>query len=639
MISPADAARWTGGTWTRLPDAPLAGVSTDSRSVTPGSLFVALRGERFDGHAFVAKALASGAAAAMVAHAEAPAQKESHAEFAESAESSGAEASVGNPSHPCHPCETIAPKAGAAASVVHPLLLVPDPNRALSDLARGWRLASSATVVGVTGSAGKTTVKEMTATLLATLGETAKTPGNFNNDVGLPLSLLAMPETARFGVFEAGISHPGEMVPLADIMRPRVAVVSCIAPVHLAAFPAGLAAIADEKAGLLRALPPDGLAVLPLDDAQFPLLRAAAPCRVVTASLSNPEADFFAEDVDAARGAFTACERPAPRPEARAPRPEARALSRVRIETGMPGEHNVRNALLAIAVARSLGAEWPAIAEAFAAVRRPPMRWQVSDLGGATLVNDAYNANPLSMAKALETFAAIPVAGRRYAVLGDMLELGEADEAELHRGVGRAAAGAGLDELWLVGERAGRWIREGALAAGMAAAHVTACATTEEAAERAHVFLRPGDALLLKASRGLRLEGVEQRLRALPFRCDAVELRGLRAECVLGILPEERGVRRPVEIDLRLEGDFSRAAETDDIADAVDYRVVAERVLDAVRASEDGLLERLARRAAEAALAEPGVRRAVARVVKPAPMPGLAASVAVFAAKDPETDA
>ena len=570
MISPADAARWTGGTWTRLPDAPLAGVSTDSRSVTPGSLFVALRGERFDGHAFVEKAFAAGAAAAMVA-----------AGFAECG---------------------------------RPLLRVADPNRALSDLARGWRLACAATIVGVTGSAGKTTVKEMTATLLATLGETAKTPGNFNNDVGLPLSLLAMPETARFGVFEAGISHPGEMIPLADIMRPRVAVVSCIAPVHLAAFPAGLAAIADEKAGLLRALPPDGLAVLPLDDAQFPLLRAAAPCRVVTASLSNPEADFFAEDVDAARGAFTARQRG-----------DAAAT---RIETGMPGEHNVRNALLAIGVARSLGAEWPAIAAAFAAVRRPPMRWQVSDLGGATLVNDAYNANPLSMAKALETFAAIPVAGRRYAVLGDMLELGEADEAELHRGVGRAAAGAGLDELWLVGERAGRWIREGALAAGMAAAHVTACGSTDEAAERTHVFLRPGDALLLKASRGLRLEGVEQRLRALPSRCDAVELRGLRAECVLGVLPEERDVRRPVEIDLRLEGDFSRAEETDDLADTADIRVVAERVLDAVRASEDGLIERLARRAAEAACAVPGVRRAVARIVKPAPMPGLAASVA-----------
>ena len=597
-INPVDAARWTGGTWTRLPDAPLAGVSTDSRSVTPGSLFVALRGERFDGHAFVEKAFAAGAAAAMVA-----------AGFAECG---------------------------------RPLLRVADPNRALSDLARGWRLACAATIVGVTGSAGKTTVKEMTATLLATLGETAKTPGNFNNDVGLPLSLLAMPETARFGVFEAGISHPGEMVPLADIMRPRVAVVSCIAPVHLAAFPAGLAAIADEKAGLLRALPTDGLAVLPLDDAQFPLLRDAAPCRVVTVSLSDSSADFFAEDVDAARGAFTACEHPtplletraphpeagAPHPEALAPRPEARAPSRAtRIETGMPGEHNVRNALLAIAVARSLGAEWPAIAEAFAAVRRPPMRWQVSDLGGATLVNDAYNANPLSMAKALETFVAIPVAGRRYAVLGDMLELGEADEAELHRGVGRAAAGAGLDELWLVGERAARWIREGAIDAGMAAAHVTACASAEEAAERAHVFLRPGDALLLKASRGLRLERVEERLRALPFRCDAVELRGLRAECVLGVLPEERGVLRPVEIDLRLEGDFSRAAETDDIIDAADYRVVADRVLEAVRASEDGLLERLARRAAEAALsAAPGVRRVVARVSKPAPMPGIAAA-------------
>ena len=637
MISPSDAARWTGGTWTREPGAALDGVSTDSRAIRPGSLFVALRGERFDGHTFVEKAFAAGAGAAMVAHAEAPARQESHAE------SPDAEASVGHPPHPCHLCEAIAPKVGAEASVGHPLLVVPDPNRALSDLARGWRQASGATIVGVTGSAGKTTVKEMTATLLATLGETAKTPGNFNNEVGLPLSLLAMPETARFGVFEAGISHPGEMAPLADAMRPRVAVVSCIAPVHLGAFHGSLEAIADEKAGLLRALPPDGLAVLPLDDAQYPILRAASPCRVATVALRDPAADFFAEDIDAARGAFTACERTAPHPEApaphpesraphpesRAPHPESRAPSRVRIETGMPGEHNVRNALLAIAVARSLGAAWDAIATAFAAVRRPPMRWQVSDLGGATLVNDAYNANPLSMDKALQTFAAIHVDGRRFAVLGDMLELGEADEAELHRGVGRAAAAAGLDELWLVGERAARWIREGAVGAGMDPAHVTACATTDEAAGRVHVFLRPGDALLLKASRGLRLERVEERLRALPMRRDAVELRGLRAECVLGVLPEERGVLRPVDIDLRLEGDFARAARTDELADTADYRVVAERVRQAVRECEDALVERLARRVAEAALAAaPEFRRVLVRVAKPAPMPGLAASVA-----------
>ena len=578
-LNPLDAARWTDGTWTSLPEAPLAGVSTDSRSVTPGSLFVALRGETFDGHDFVGKAFAAGAAAALVRR-----------DWPE-----------------------------GAGVLPRPLLRVPDPNAALSDLARGWRLASRATVVGVTGSAGKTTVKEMTATLLAALGETAKTPGNFNNEIGLPLSLLAMPETARFGVFEAGISHPGEMPPLADVLRPDLAVVSCIAPVHLEAF-GKLEAIADEKAGLLRALPPGGTAVLPLDDPQFPLLRAACPCRVVTVALSDPAADYTASDVDAAAGAFTVIARDGSAPD-------------VRIETGMPGAHNVRNGLLAIAAARSLGVPWEAIAPAFRAVRRPPMRWQVSDLGGATLVNDAYNANPLSMEKALETFAAISVAGRRFAVLGDMLELGAPDEAELHRRVGRAAASASLAGLWLFGERACRWIREGALAAGMPPARVTACATQEEAAERLHDILLPGDALLLKASRGLRLERVEERLRQLPFRTDAIELLGLRAECVLGALPDERGTPRPVVLDIRLEADLSRPAATDCLADAIDYRVVAERVLAAVRDSADHLVERLARRAADAALdAAPAARHAIVRLVKPAPMPGLDASACTVSA-------
>lgn len=578
-LSPADAARWTRGTWSAPAPGTLAGVCTDSRAVVPGSLFIALRGESFDGHAFVDKAFEAGAAAALVRR--------------------------------DWPGDAAPPR---------PLLLVDNPNSALSDLARGWRLASRATVVGVTGSAGKTTVKEMTATLLATLGETARTPGNFNNDIGLPLSLLSMPVDARFGVFEAGISHPGEMPPLADTMRPDLAIVSCIAPVHLEAF-GNLPAIADEKAGLLRALPATGTAVLPLDDPQFPLLRDACPCRIVTVALSDPAADFHAESVDAAAGAFIAV-----------PRDGSAA---VRIETGMPGAHNVRNALLAIAAARTLGVPWDSIAAAFRDVRRPPMRWQVSDLGGATLVNDAYNANPLSMEKALETFAAISVAGRRFAVLGDMLELGSPDEADLHRRVGRAAAAASLDGLWLVGERAGRWIREGAIAAGMPAAKVTACGSCEEAADRVHAFLRPADALLLKASRGLHLENVEKRLRDLPFPSDSLQLLGLEVEAVVGVLPEERNAPRKLLLDIRLEGDFSRPAATDDIRDAVDYRRVADHVRAEVRASSDGLIERLALRAAEAALDEagPAIRRAIVRVVKPTPLPGLSASACEIAAE------
>ena len=623
-FSSANAALWTHGTWagTSIP-AEFPCVSTDSRAITPGCLFIALKGDTFDGHAFVEKALASGAAAAMVRGAGAPPPPSAGVRGAASppAVVAAMVQGAGATPPPSAGVRGAASPPAVVAGASPPLLLVDNPNTALSALARGWRLSSPATIVGVTGSAGKTTVKEMTATLLSTLGETARTPGNFNNEIGLPLSLLAMPASARFGVFEAGINHPGEMPPLADTLRPDLAIVSCIAPVHLEAFRT-LDAIADEKAGLLRALPPTGTAVLPLDDPEFPLLRAAAPCRVVTAALSDPAADFYAESPDPVAGAFTARERG--------------TAAATRIETGMPGEHNIRNALLAIAAARTLGASWEDIAAAFRRVTRPPMRWQVSDLGGATLVNDAYNANPLSMEKALETFASIDVPGRRFAVLGDMLELGAPDEADLHRRVGRAAASARLDGLWLVGERACRWIREGALEAGMPASRVTRCDSTAEAAERVHAFLRPADALLLKASRGLRLEGVEKRLRELPFPADAIELVGLEATCIVGILPEERATPRKVLLDLRLEGDFSRPAETDDIADAVDYRLVADRVLAAVRESSDGLIERLARRAAEAALAAaPAARRVRVRLVKPAPMPGLRASAFEFALSRP----
>lgn len=448
--TPEELATWTGGRWTLPPAAPLQGVSTHSKTIPAGALFIALKGPRHDAHDYIPQALATGAAAMVRDSYDWPA---------------------GAGPQPC-------------------LLRVADPQAALTRLASGYRQAVAPRVVGVTGSAGKTTVKEMAAELLSALGPTARTPGNLNNEIGLPLSLLAMPRDTRFGVFEAGMSHPGEIAPLCATLAPDFGIVTNIGPVHLEAF-RSVQAIANEKADLLRSLARDGLAVLDRDHGFFDFLAAQAPCEVVEVSL-RPGADFSAEEADDVTGVLLVRERGAARAE--------------RVVTGVPGVHNLYNALLATALARRLGASWDAIREGFLRVKRPPMRWEVSERGGVRIVNDAYNANPLSMRRALETFAAMPCAGRRIALLGDMLELGADDEEALHLEIGREAPRSGLDGLFTVGARACAWIRLGALQAGMAPGAVHCCEDTQDAARKLAATLRPGDALLLKGSRGMTLE-------------------------------------------------------------------------------------------------------------------------------------
>lgn len=454
---PDELAQWSGGRWNRAPGAALHGVSVHSGKVQPGALFVALKGLRHDAHVFVPQALAAGCAAALVRD------------------------------------DYVWP---ADAGAEPPLLRAPDPNAALGRLAAGYRQAVAPRVIGITGSVGKTTVKEMTAALLERLGPTARTPGNLNNEFGLPLSLLAMPRNTRYGVFEAGMSHPGELEPLCAILRPDCGIVTSVGPVHLEAF-GTVQAIAHEKAALLRALPSDGIAVLDRDQETFATLAAQAPCPVTEVS-SRAGAAFVLEATDPLEGILEVREHGAPHAE--------------RLQIGCPGVHNLRNALLAAAMARRLGASWEAIREAFPRVLRLPMRWECSDWNGVRIINDAYNANPLSMRCALETFARLPCKGRRLALLGDMLELG-ADEEALHAETGRAAAAAGLQTLFLLGARACAGIRQGALRAGADPRQVRTCADASDAARQLCESLRPGDALLLKGSRGMALENV---LSALP---------------------------------------------------------------------------------------------------------------------------
>ncbi len=445
---------WTGGTWTQQPTFPITKVTQDSRQACLGVLYVALKGERHDGHDFVSAAFHSGATAAMVKRGWMP------------------------------PADV--------ASL--PLLCVDDPAQALSDLAEGYRKSLKATVVGITGSAGKTTLKELTAAMLSGAGQTAATPGNYNNEVGLPLSLLSVPEEARFAVIEAGISHPNDMDPLAKTMCPDVAAISCIGPAHIEYF-GSERAIAAEKAKLLAKVPPTGFAVIPDTCAEFETLRAACQCRVITCSIKNDTADWYGEPL--AKGVV---------------RVHHGDESAVLLETGLAGEHNASNALVAYALARECGIS---AAEALAGLRHfkaPAMRWETTRAGGFTIINDAYNANPLSMRAALETFAGSDVTGTKVVCIGDMLELGDASDRQ-HRDVGEASGNGPWRLLAGVGT-ASRALIEGAIKAGYPASQTVWFATTSEAVEALPLLLQPGDTLLLKASRGMRLEQILDALRA-----------------------------------------------------------------------------------------------------------------------------
>lgn len=452
-MKPEQIARWACGTWTVPPTFPITAVTQDSRAVRVGALYVALRGVNHDGHDFVTAAFRAGATAALVR------------------------------------TDWVAPAEVAGL----PLLRVGDPATALVALAKGYREALRGRVMGITGSAGKTTLKELAAAMLSGAGTTASTPGNHNNAVGLPLSLLAVPEEARFAVIEAGISHPGDMDPLADALRPDAAAISCIGPAHIANF-GTVAAIAAEKAKLLAAVRPKGFAVLPKGVACEGMLREACRCRVVTAALGDAAADYVGE-------------------------PLAKGVVRVRhanepavlLETGLCGEHNASNALIAYALAREAGATPAQILAGLATFKAPPMRWETVEAGACRVVNDAYNANPLSMRAALETFAGMAVPAGKAVCVGDMLELGDASDAQ-HRAVGEASGNGPWRLLAGVGTAA-RALLEGAVAAGYPASQTVWFATVDEAAEALPLLLRPGETLLLKGSRGMRLERVLEALR------------------------------------------------------------------------------------------------------------------------------
>jgi UDP-N-acetylmuramoyl-tripeptide--D-alanyl-D-alanine ligase len=456
-FTPAQLTSWTAGTWEGAP-VTVQGVSNQGRTMPAGALYVALAGERLDGHDFVGQAAAHGAAAALV-------RRDWRG---------GAQRPDGS---------------------ALPLLRVDDTRAALRAAAAGYRRTWPGLVAGVTGSVGKTTTKELIAAFFRAGGSTAATAGNFNNEIGLPLSLLAtQPGTAR-GIFELGTNHPGEIGMLARVLRPDAATVTAIGPVHIEHF-GTVEAIADEKAELLRAVPSQGFVTLDADSPLFDYLRRQVAARVVSVSLERPDTDYAGRVLDVATGLCEVRERSSGR--------------MLRLQTGLAGRHHGSNLLLAVAMACGAGVPWEALEGALAQLRMPPMRWQKASGRGLTVINDAYNANPVAMVAALQTLAQLTDPGRRVVVLGDMLELGAAEES-LHREVGRAAAQGPWEALICVGARA-RWIADACVCAGYPARQVWRYDDAAAAAADRDSWSRPGDLVLLKASRGIGLERVAEAL-------------------------------------------------------------------------------------------------------------------------------
>ena len=423
------------------------GISTDSRSVSSGEVFIALKGEHADGTEFVRKAIGDGALFAVVT-------RDAQPDFDDL-----------------------------------PVVDVPDTCGALGDAAGDYRARFTGTVVAITGSNGKTTVKEL---MLAVLGATTSvhgTRGNFNNHIGLPLSVFGLDNGHDCAVFELGMNSPGEIRRLVGIARPQVGVLLNAGSAHMEFFKS-VDEVAEAKLELLEGIDADGTLVVNADD---PLLNAGADRfggRIIRFGCSS-SADVRADDVildDYGRATFT--------------------VAGQRVTLGVPGAHMVSNALAAWAVGMIMDVPPEIMVCQLAAFEAPKMRLSMYTRNGVIWINDAYNANPVSMNAALDVFAARPLeqGGRRIAVLGDMLELGDM-AAEAHIAVGRKAAASGAAILVAVGEHAGEY-QEGALAGGMQEKAILSYVDAESAGNSVRSMLRPGDVVLLKGSRGLGMERV-----------------------------------------------------------------------------------------------------------------------------------
>lgn len=459
---------WSRDEITALPEARLVGepgrltgASIDTRSLQPGDLFFALKGVSHDGHQHVPAALAKGAAAAVI-------EAGREGEF-------------------------------AAAG---PLVAVPDVLRAMEDLGRAARARSRGKIIAVTGSVGKTGTKEALRLVLSRFGETHAAAASFNNHWGVPLTLARMPASARFGVFEIGMNHPAEIVPLTAMVRPHVAVVTTVEPVHIAHFRA-IQGIADAKGEIFSGLETGGVAILPRDNPHFERLAAHALASRAGRIISFGESELA--DVRALRIAAGA----------EASMVEADVMGhRLAFRIGTAGRHVALNALSVLATVAALGLDLDEAASCYASLVPPEGRGERITLqlpnGTFLLVDESFNANPASMRAALATLALIevPAGGRRIAVVADMGELGETGPAA-HRGLAHAIATSRADLVFTAGPlMKGLWDELPERLRGHHAAH------SSELRDIVAEAVRPGDVVMVKGSKSTLVSKVAAYLKS-----------------------------------------------------------------------------------------------------------------------------
>jgi len=421
-------------------------VSTDSRTIKPGELFVALRGENFEGHDFVEASAKDGATGALV-----------NLNWAGNVPDNFA------------------------------LLRATDTQQAYQTLAANYRRSLALKVLAITGSNGKTSTKDFAASVLARRFRVTKTEGNFNNHVGLPRTILEATSEDEVGVWEIGMNHPGEIAALSKIAAPDAAIITNIAVAHIE-FMGSREAIATEKGALAEAVEPQGTVILNADDPFSEGIAARTRAKVVFAGTTDGAVRAIEIRQSADGSEFTIVE----------------GAHRCRAQLPVAGSHMVQNALLAVAAGRAFGLSIEECAAGLAAAPLTKARLQIKEIGGVQFLDDSYNANPDSMKAALRTLVELDAEGKRIAVLGEMRELGTESERG-HREVGETAATLGVDQLITIGDAA-ELIAKGARTAGLD--KVSSARSTTEAARLLGEIAEPGDFVLIKGSRSARTEEV-----------------------------------------------------------------------------------------------------------------------------------